>query len=1014
MPCYVFTKVSDYLFFLNHLNFCLERGRGFSLFHAPQGEAERFAALCREKSLDPVIVRASSPQQMERDFCTINQPVIFVQDLSLPDFLAKASRAADRIIFPLWFRRIPICFFSSLGRGDYENISLNGRDLHRDYGAVINALLCEQILTLLERVNIQFPSPEFLQFPPGKIPLTPIEELFQRALQDRRIPHQSQARVGRLIVDFLAEIEGKQVIIECDGKSYHDPVKDRQRDQILAAQGFQIFHFSGAEIFRDAAACVERLRESLSRKPVPRYALEDELDDSQRKAIESMTGPVRVLAPAGSGKTKTLVNRILYLLNQGIPAGKILALAFNKKARDEMQERLDRKNMQGVEVRTFHSLGYEIVRQGLGWGFDGQAHQKNTRSLLQAAIRQHVELPAQRNHDPLDTFLDGLRRAKMELPPLETLTVEVNERIYPFAPIFETYLEKQTAARHFDFDDMIYLAVRVLLKDRELRRALQQKFEFVLVDEFQDLNQAQLLLLQILALPENNLFAVGDDDQMIYGFRGAQVRHIVQFDKRFPISISHVLNTNYRSSRMIVRHSGWLISHNTDRVPKDIRPRPGAQQGRFEISGQAGLLEQARFAAEWLARHREQNKAKWRDYAILYRYNACQYPLALALDRLGIPHTPLIGQGLFQTAPGRDVAALLHILVEPAQARPADFERILKRPNKYLTNELIARARDWPSFLRLPETATLRDWEREKLTEFIGRIRTLAQAAPSRTPSSLLHALNIELGLSDFYRDHSRKADDLDQAGDALYFQVILSLAANFNSLESFYRFVNNSLAESGSPPDSPSEDPGLDQVTLNTIHKTKGKEFRNVIYFDLSQPDSRMVGEEEERRVAYVGATRAKDDLLVTFQAGRPSPFLRKLALNPKYKPLDQEALERALAKSRRTLRREQRALERMQSQREQAAVRFETLVAARPAVPGWLDSLAWRLQDWRIAQAQSRIEKLDSALSAQRANRVDPLAEEVRDLEEERSLRMSLSSKKENLEKEPTRTCQTSSTTP
>lgn len=981
--------MSDYRFFFDRLDFCLERGRGFSLFNAPEGEAGRFAALCREKGIEPVVVRASAPQDIGRDFSAVNQPVLFVQDLPLPDFLAKASQVADRVIFPLWFRRVPLCFFSSLGRGEYETIPLNGRDLHREYGAVINALLCEQTLTLLERVNVQFASPEFLQFPPGKIVLTPIEELFQRALEDRRIPHQPQARLGRFIVDFLVELDEERVIVECDGKAYHDPARDRQRDRILAAQGYRTFRFSGAEIFRDSAACVERLRESLSRKPAPRYDLDDELDDSQRKAVESLNGPIRVLAPAGSGKTKTLINRILHLLNQGIPAEKILALAFNKKARDEMQERLDRKNVDGVEVRTFHSLGYEIVRQGLGWVFDGQAHQKTTRSLLQAAVRQHVELPAQRNHDPLDAFLDGLRRAKMELPPLDTLTVEVNERIYPFEPIFETYLEKQAAARHFDFDDMIYLAARVLLKDRELRRALQQKFEFVLVDEFQDLNQAQLLLLQILALPENNLFAVGDDDQMIYGFRGAQVRHIVQFDKRFPISFSHVLNTNYRSSRMVVRHSGWLINHNTDRVPKDIRPRPSAQLGRFEISGQAGLLEQARFAAEWLARHREQNKAAWRDYAILYRYNACQYPLALALDRLGIPHTPLIGQGLFQTAPGRDVAAYLRVLVEPAQASPADFERILKRPNKYLTNDLIARARDWPSFLNLPETASLRDWEREKLSEFIGRIRTLSQAVASLAPHSLLHAVNIEFGLSDFYRDHSRKADDLDQAGDALYFQVILSLAETFDAPEPFYRFVRDSSAESDSPPDSPSDDPGLDRVFLSTIHKTKGKEFRSVVYFDLSQPDSRIIGEEEERRVAYVGATRPKDDLLVTFQAGNPSPFLREMALNPKYKPLDPEALERALAKSRRMLEREQRVLARIQSQREQAAARFESLVAAPPAVPGWLDSLAWKLQDWRIAQAQSRLEKLDSALSAHRANRVAPLAEEARELDEESRLR-------------------------
>jgi ATP-dependent exoDNAse (exonuclease V) beta subunit len=337
----------------------------------------------------------------------------------------------------------------------------------------------------------------------------------------------------------------------------------------------------------------------------------------------------------------------------------------------------------------------------------------------------------------------------------------------------------------------------------------------------------------------------------------------------------------------------------------------------------------------------------------------------------------------------------------------------LKRPNKYLSNELIARARDWPTFLHLPETAALRDWERQKLTEFTGRIQTLARIAlvvacpsfsggePAEThisPSDMLHAINIEFGLSDFYRDQSRKADDLDQAGDALYLEVILSLAANFDALEPFYRFVSHSTAENDSPPDDNSPDqaegPAADQVFLSTIHKTKGKEFRNVIYFDLSQPDARIIGEEEERRVAYVGATRPKDDLLVTFQAGRPSLFLREMALNPKYKTLDPEALERALAKSRRLLEREQRVLAQMQSQREQVAARFASLVAAQPASPGWLDSLASKLHDWRIDQSQARLEKLDSAISAQRANRLAPLAEDTRDLENESSLRAALNS--------------------
>ena len=204
---------------------------------------------------------------------------------------------------------------------------------------------------------------------------------------------------------------------------------------------------------------------------------------------------------------------------------------------------------------------------------------------MKSAILEHTQLPALRNQDPLDAFLAGLRRAKMELPALSTVTVEYGDKIYPLEPIFHSYVKKQLSASFLDFDDMIYLAVRLLLENSALRRAYQSRFEFVLVDEFQDLNEAQLLLLQIIGLPENNIFAVGDDDQMIYGFRGADVKHIVEFEKRFPVASTHVLNTNYRSSRMIVRHAGWLIRHNRDRVRQGYPAEAGCTAGPVRGGG---------------------------------------------------------------------------------------------------------------------------------------------------------------------------------------------------------------------------------------------------------------------------------------------------------------------------------------------------------------------------------------------------------------------------------------------
>ena len=258
--------------------------------------------------------------------------------------------------------------------------------------------------------------------------------------------------------------------------------------------------------------CVRLIQEAVHYRTLPAYKIDNDLDASQAAAAASVTGPIRVLAPAGSGKTKTLVNRILHLLNQGIAPERILALAFNKKARDEMQDRLERRGTQGVEVRTFHSFGYEVVREGSGWTFGGSTQKKSARALMRSAIQEHAQLPALRNQDPVESFMAGLRKAKMELPALSSLTVEYGDKIYPLEPIFNSYLKKQISASFVDFDDMIYMAVRQLLENKALRRTYQSRFEFVLVDEFQDLNEAQLLLLQIIGLPENNIFAVGDDD----------------------------------------------------------------------------------------------------------------------------------------------------------------------------------------------------------------------------------------------------------------------------------------------------------------------------------------------------------------------------------------------------------------------------------------------------------------------------------------------------------------------
>ena len=403
---------ASFEFFFTKLEYNLSKGKGFCLYEADEASITSFREQCSQHNLSPLTFKLSSLGETAPALPKSNDFIVVIQDLSFQEFLERASFIADKLIFPLWFRRISICFFSLLPRSAYSDLALGGNDLHNNYTRVVDSLLCEQVFALLERVNYQFSKPDFLGLSEHKTVFTPIEEKLLNALSANRISYQPQVRIGRYTVDFVVNHENKKVIVECDGKAHHDPAKDRERDKVLASEGYPICHFSGADIYADVDACVETIKRTLTYSLSPSYPIDEDLDSSQMEAVQNVAGPIRVLAPAGSGKTKTLINRILNLLNQGVPAEKILALAFNKKASDEMQERLERKGVHDIEVRTFHSLGYKIVRESLGWTLSMLTYKKTSRELMRAAIRQHTELPPLRNKDPLDAFLDGLRKSE--------------------------------------------------------------------------------------------------------------------------------------------------------------------------------------------------------------------------------------------------------------------------------------------------------------------------------------------------------------------------------------------------------------------------------------------------------------------------------------------------------------------------------------------------------------------------------------------------------------------------
>ncbi len=640
--------------------------------------------------------------------------------------------------------------------------------------------------------------------------------------------------------------------------------------------------------------------------------LDPALDANQRQAVTHMRGPIRVLAPAGSGKTRTLTNRVINLLNRGVPAARILALAFNRKAAEEMTERLAARGVSEVNIRTFHALGYEIVREHLGWVYEESGGAGKLSALLEKAVRQHIPLPRRERASTLARFAEALTRTKMDLPPLADITVRTGEEQVAFAPIFQTFLRLQAREQLLNFDDMIYQALRALLDDAALRRQRQKQFTFVLVDEFQDLNRAQMLLLRMLAMPQDNLFVVGDDDQMIYGWRGADVRHMLDFPQQYPAAREVILSTNYRSTRRVVQHASWLIAKNPERVAKNIQPRADAGRGAVEVALGEDLWAQARQAAAWIAHTKAAHGLAWHDFAVLFRSNALATPVALALDQQGVPHMPVNPARLFLTSVGGDVSAYLTALLHPSRARQSDFQRMFRRPNLFLPGEVLRQVASWEAFCNPDSYAGLADWHREKALRFVEIIRGLAAVAweAAAVPHEILLRLRTDLDLAVFYRAQDPHLGALDQSSEEVIFEALAAVAQGYGDAEAFHFAIRQAHAAArrgadlqgdGEQPARPAAD-NPRGVALFSIHKAKGKEFPNVVYFDLSRQVSPNAQEAaEERRVAYVGVTRAEERLLVTADRARPSPFVRELALNPAWEGYARPYVARQLGIARR-----------------------------------------------------------------------------------------------------------------
>ena len=637
----------------------------------------------------------------------------------------------------------------------------------------------------------------------------------------------------------------------------------------------------------------------------------NDLNPPQQAAVRHTDGPLLLLAGAGSGKTRVITCRIAYLLEQGVAAEKILAVTFTNKAAREMRERVramvGRKSGQGMVISTFHSLALRILRADIerlgfkqNFSIYGSADQERlvrdlTRDLLADGARCD-----------LDRVLWLISDAKNRLiTPAEFSAGGSDPERLLAAQVYPRYQRALKAFNAVDFDDILLLAVRLLRDDPVVRRAWQARFRYIMVDEYQDTNAAQYHLLRLLCEEHRNLCVVGDDDQSVYGWRGADLGNILDFEKDYPGARVIKLEQNYRSTGNILAAANAVIRNNARRKEKVLWTAGDAGEPVLSLCCE-DAEDEARSVVEQIHAERFRRNLQYRDFAILYRTNVQSRAFEEQLRFENIPYVLIGGQQFFDRKEVKDALAYFRVLVNPRDE--VSLLRILNFPRRGIgeaTADILIRASAarsrplWEVMRQVTEFEDLGEKGRSAVTEFVCLMDKYRRLF--RKPLRLVETareLFAEIGLeNEIYRTANdpqqgkRRAENLAEVLNALAGYVEREGEA---SLAGFLDKV--SLLDQDEPARNDKEHKlSRDAVVLMSLHSSKGLEFPQVFLVGLEEGflphrKSLQAGADldEERRLCYVGITRARQRLVLLHAKRRkkygkleprtPSPFLTEL----------------------------------------------------------------------------------------------------------------------------------------
>ena len=627
----------------------------------------------------------------------------------------------------------------------------------------------------------------------------------------------------------------------------------------------------------------------------------DGLNPDQLDAVVHRGGPLLVVAGAGSGKTRVLTHRIAHLIHDGVHPSRILAITFTNKAADEMRQRvaaLVGPVARTMWVSTFHSACVRILRANadrLGYPRQFSIYDQADSVRLTGYVIRDLHLDAKRFTPRGVHGLISLWKNEL-LGPADAAARAQNIFDRKHAEVYAEYQSRLHKAGAMDFDDLLMNTVRLLRDHPDVLEHYRERFEHILVDEYQDTNQAQNEIVLLLAGGHHNVTVVGDTDQSVYRFRGADYRNILQFEEAFPEVTTVVLDQNYRSTQTILDAANAVIANNAARKPKNLWTDAGGGDRivRYHAEDEG---DEATFVASTARQLHSDDAMNWRDLAVLYRTNAQSRVIEEAMMRLAVPYKVVGGTRFYDRREVKDAMAYLRAIVNPADE--VNVKRILNVPKRGIGDASIAKldalaAAEGIGFveaLRRAGDAGVTGPAVRGIDAFVDLLDDLGMmAAPNdgepTGPGDLLQAALERSG----YLAELEAEDTVESAGRLENLGELVGSAREFTQIDEFLEQVSL-VADTDELPDGEIED----QVVLMTLHSAKGLEFPVVFLIGAEEgvfPHSRALTEpdelEEERRLAYVGITRARQRLFVTHAWSRslfgstqynpPSRFLEEI----------------------------------------------------------------------------------------------------------------------------------------